>query len=140
MHTNLWQGTKIRLRAIEPRDWEAFYQFDQETEGARLGWQINFPSSAEWSRQWTQEQASAQRKDDNVRLAIETLQGEVVGSLNTHGCDHRNGTFEYGIALGMQYWRKGYASEAITLLLHYMFGELRYQNVTWLFTPSTKRR
>ena len=34
------------------------------------------------------------------------------------------------MALGEQYRRQGYASEAITLLLRYFFQELRYQKVT----------
>ena len=47
--------------------------------------------------------------------------------LNITNADRRNGVFEYGIALGRAHWRKGYASDAIRLILNYFFRELRYQ-------------
>jgi len=128
MSHNLWQGEKVRLRALAPSDWQSLHAFDEaDTEMARLGWRVPFPRSAERARRWAEEAASAEPKDDNYRLVIENREGEVVGTINTHGCDARNGTFEYGVALGPQHRRKGYAREAITLLLHYYFGELRYQ-------------
>lgn len=125
--TNLWQGEKVRLRAIEPEDWEAFRAFDADTEMARLGWRVGFPHSVAESQQWAAEQSAAGMKDDRRRLAIETLAGTLVGSANVHCADARNGVFEYGIALGAAYRRRGYASEAIRLLLAYYFRELRYQ-------------
>ncbi len=52
------------------------------------------------------------------------------GTINTHSCDPRHGTFGYGLAIAREHWRKGYASEAICLVLAYYFRELRYQKVT----------
>ena len=49
--------------------------------------------------------------------------------MNTHSCDTRHGTFKYGVAIFREHWRKGYASEAVKLLLGYYFEELRYQKV-----------
>jgi RimJ/RimL family protein N-acetyltransferase len=128
MQHNLWQGAKIRLRALEPSDWQAFRAFDtSDTEMARLGWRIPFPRSTEQAKKWAEETAQVEPKDDNFRFAIETLQGELVGTINVHGADRRNGTFEYGISLGRAHWRKGYATEAVTIVLAYYFGELCYQ-------------
>jgi RimJ/RimL family protein N-acetyltransferase len=60
---------------------------------------------------------------------IERLDGEFVGTINTHHCDRRNGTFQYGLAIRREHWNRGYASEAIRLVLAYYFRELRYQKV-----------
>mgnify|MGYP001579874367 CR=1 FL=1 len=57
-------------------------------------------------------------------------QGEVVGTLNTHDCDPRYGTFSYGLAIYRDQQHKGYASESIRLVLRYFFQELRYQKAT----------
>src|SRR6266498_4552272 len=128
MSQNIWQGEKVRLRAVEPADWPAFHAFDQsDTEMARLGWQINFPRSSDRARRWAEDSAAAEPKNDNYRLAVENQAGEVVGTINSHDCDPRNGTFGYGIAIGVQHRRKGYARETIALLLNFFFGELRYQ-------------
>ncbi|SEK76858.1 Acetyltransferase (GNAT) domain-containing protein [Paenibacillus sp. OK003] len=63
-------------------------------------------------------------------LAVETLDGVLVGSISSNNCDTRNGTFTYGVAIFREFWRNGYASEAIKILLRYYFEELRYQKVT----------
>lgn len=60
---------------------------------------------------------------------IENLDGESVGTINTHTCDPRNGTFQYGVAIRREYWRKGYATDTIGAALRYFFQELRYQKV-----------
>jgi RimJ/RimL family protein N-acetyltransferase len=127
---NIWQGERVRLRAVEPEDWEAFYQWDQDTEMARLSYWIPFPGSREHAKKWTSEEARAEPKGHNFRWVIENLEGEFVGNIDTHACEPRGGTFEYGIAIQRQYWRRGYAIEAIRLVLAYFFGELRYQKVT----------
>jgi RimJ/RimL family protein N-acetyltransferase len=127
---NIWQGTSVRLRAVEPEDWEAFYQWDLDTEMARLSYWIPFPGSREHAKKWTSEEARAEPKGHNFRWVIESLDGDFAGSIDTHACEPRSGTFEYGIAIQRQYWRKGFASEAIRLVLAYFFGELRYQKVT----------
>jgi len=76
MSHNLWQGEKVRLRAVEPGDWQAFHAFDEsDTEMARLGWRAPFPRSAERARRWAEEAAAAEPKHDNYRLAIENREG-----------------------------------------------------------------
>ncbi|WP_238177837.1 GNAT family N-acetyltransferase [Paenibacillus contaminans] len=130
MIANIWTGTKVRLRPIEPGDWEKFHQNDQDSEGARLCDAVHFPRSSEGTKAWAEHQASQTPSGDNIMLAIETLDGELVGSINTFSSDTRNGTFKYGLAVFREHWRKGYASEAVKILLGYYFRELRYQKAT----------
>ncbi len=128
MQDNIWQGEKVRLRAVEPSDWEAFHAFDEaDTEMARMAWRIKLPRSTERARGWAQQTSAAEPQNDVYRLAVENREGVVVGSINSHDCDPRNGTFEYGVSIGRQHRRKGYAREAIMLLLTFFFRELRYQ-------------
>jgi RimJ/RimL family protein N-acetyltransferase len=130
MTDSIWQGELIRLRAVEPEDWQEFHAWNADTEVARLCYFIPFPSSTEAQRQRAQETAQSQGKDDAFDFVIETLEGEFVGSINTHHCERRNGTFQYGVAIRREHWRRGYASEAIRLVLRYFFDELGYQKVT----------
>jgi RimJ/RimL family protein N-acetyltransferase len=127
---NFWQGEKARLRAIEARDWEAFHHNDEDTEEARLCDEITFPRSPDGTRRWAEETAKAPASGDVYRWAIENAAGELVGTLNTHGCERRCGTFSYGVAIFRPHWRKGYAAEAIRIVLRYYFEELRYQKCT----------
>jgi RimJ/RimL family protein N-acetyltransferase len=107
-----FDGAKVRLRAIEPEEWEVFFEFDQDTDLARLGGYSHIPASRASTRQWAQD--ASQRKDgDHAFLAIETLGGTVVGSVSVARTERRNGLFTYGVAIGREYWRKGYGSEAV---------------------------
>ena len=60
-------------------------------------------------------------------------------SANTHTCDARQGTFRYGVAIRREHWRRGYASEAIRLVLAYFFRELRYQKLTSMVYSFNER-
>jgi RimJ/RimL family protein N-acetyltransferase len=62
-------------------------------------------------------------------LVLEEKTSIVVGDMTIHSCDRRSGTFAYGITVGKEHRRKGYATEALDLALHYYFQKLRYQKV-----------
>jgi RimJ/RimL family protein N-acetyltransferase len=127
---SIWQGERVRLRGIEPDDWEAFMRFDQESDDMRSGGMLFQPRSAEGYRRWAREQAEKPPdvRSDDFDLAIESLAEKcVVGLIGTHLSDRRAGTFGCGLGVGREFQRQGYASEAVVLLLRYMFAERRFQ-------------
>ena len=125
--TNIFEGKLVRLRAIEASDWETHMQWDRDTEKARLLYEIPFPQSTLSTRHWAEGEAQRRENGEEHRLQIETLDGVLVGTMSTQRCDLRCGTFMYGLAVIGEHQRKGYASEAIWLLLRYYFQERRYQ-------------
>lgn len=129
---NIWQGKRIRLRAVEPSDWEHFFNWNFDTEQARAVDRVWPPQSAEGSRRWAAEQAAAKFSDGDYMWIIETLDGGFAGCINTFDCNRRVGAFKYGLSVHPDYRRQGFASEAIALVLRYFFDELRYQKVTVL--------
>ena len=127
---NFWQNTHVKLRAVEPSDAEFFFEWNQDSEmTAAMDW-LWPPTSLESVRRWVEEEARRRPTDDVLFLVIENREGERVGSISTHQCDRRAGTFRYGIAIRREHQRQGYASAAILLVLRYFFEELRYQKVT----------
>jgi RimJ/RimL family protein N-acetyltransferase len=124
---SVWVGEKVRLRGVVPEDWRQFFEWNMDSETARLLYFVPFPLSAELVQKRTAERSLAFPRDDVFEFVIESLAGEWVGSLNTHSCDPRCGAFRYGIAIRREHWRVGYASDAIRLVLRYYFNELRYQ-------------
>jgi RimJ/RimL family protein N-acetyltransferase len=127
MTRNAWQGERVRLRAVEPEDWEQFHRWESDSGAQQSAWQTSPPRSREASRQWAREQAQPLGAEHELTLAVETKDGKLVGSIATRDCDWRNGTFHVGMTLGRDHWGKGYASEAFLLLLRYYFDELRYR-------------
>ena len=127
---NFWQNTHVKLRAVEPSDAEFFFEWNQDSEMTRhIDW-LWPPSSLEMARRQTEEDARRRPTDDRLFMVIENREGERVGSISTHECDRRTGTFRYGVAVRREHQRRGYASAAILLVLRYFFEELRYQKVT----------
>lgn len=127
---NLFQGSKIRLRAVEAADWVFHHQWDQDTENGRLTDEVWFPNSSLSAQAWAEREAKQRPENDGFRFQIVTLaDDQLVGTINTHSCNPRCGTFMYGLAIHPDHRRKRYASEAIGLVLRYYFDERRYQKV-----------
>jgi RimJ/RimL family protein N-acetyltransferase len=127
---NFWQGKNIRLRAIEPGDAATFSKWNLDSDRGRF---LDFlwpPTSQAADQKWTEQASLGKLENDAFHWLIENLDGEPVGSIATHDCSPRNGTFSYGIDIAAEHQRKGYASEAIRMVLRYYFDELRYQKVT----------
>jgi len=128
VNPNFWQGEKVRLRALEPDDLEALPLQEPDTELDRYEDFIHFPTSRDRARE-TLERLGRPRGDDSFFWVIEA-EGARVGSISTYDCDRRVGAFRYGLSIFRPYWGRGYAREAIKLVLRYYFRELRYQKVT----------
>ncbi|HEY2509199.1 MAG TPA: GNAT family protein [Streptosporangiaceae bacterium] len=123
----MWTGTKVRLRGVEPDDWEGFRDLAVDTNDARNADRVEPPRSAESFRSWTAERAGRAPGGDAFRLVIETVADRALAGAVTVGeTDTRAGRFRTGIEIGRDHRRRGYAAEASELLLSYMFAEERY--------------
>ncbi|MGW5361948.1 GNAT family N-acetyltransferase [Actinopolymorpha pittospori] len=125
--TSIWVGDRVRLRGGEPEEWQLAMEFDQDATVMRNADRLHPPRSKAGYRKWAEANAGTP-DDDTFGVGIESLaEGRLVGGLSTNGVDKNAGVFSYGITIGADFQRRGYASEAIILLLRYMFGERRFQ-------------
>lgn len=132
MSYNFWQGENIRLRAVSNEDAGTYFKwsYDYDDESDRCCDEIHFPSTYEAMVKRVEQTADRRPDNDEFMWIIENKDGAAVGNINTFGCNKRVGTFKYGIGIVRDYWGKGYAKEAIRIVLRYYFRELRYQKVT----------
>jgi RimJ/RimL family protein N-acetyltransferase len=124
---NFWQGRLVRLRGVEPSDAETFARWNLDSEAAR---ELEFvwpPVSLAFIRRDLEELSLRKLEADAFTWVMEDTSGVAVGSLSTHHCDHRRGVFQYGLSVAREHRRRGYAAEAVLLVLKYYFEELRYQ-------------
>lgn len=116
------------LRAIEPSDGDFYQQLNSQRFVDRNQDQIWPPSSLHRQQKRADEKALEGFEGDTFAFQIEALEtGELAGCIDTHHCDLRSGVFSYGIALDERFRGKGYAREAVLLVLRYYFQERRYQ-------------
>ncbi|WP_112267011.1 GNAT family N-acetyltransferase [Lentzea terrae] len=139
--SSVWVGERVRLRGIEPADWEAFQKFDENTTDMRRADKVQPPWSAARQREFAEKAAVKPVDRDQFNLGIESLEdGALVGTVGTQSVDHRAGRFGYGIAIGTEHKGRGYASDAVPLLLNYMFGERRFHKCeasVWAFNEPS---
>jgi RimJ/RimL family protein N-acetyltransferase len=124
---NFWQGKLVRLRGVEPSDAEAFARWNLDSEMAR---ELEFvwpPVSLAQIRSELEELSRKKLEADAFTWVVEDADGNAVGSIATHHCDHRAGVFRYGLSVERERRRRGFATEAALLVLKYYFEELRYQ-------------
>jgi RimJ/RimL family protein N-acetyltransferase len=127
--SNFWQGKSICLRAVVLEDWKYFLEWDKDIQFSQFTDDLLFPDSPERLKKWISELTVAEPWKHDFRMMIENIEGECVGTINSHTCNARAGTFQYGIYIQPEHQSKGYGTQAIQLLLTYFFHELRYQKV-----------
>ena len=141
MNRNFWRGDKVQLRALEAEDFEAAQAGTEpwDTEAQRYEDSIYFPFSRTQHRTLLEQLASRDAKGDTFFWVICDLHGKRVGNINTFDCDSRVGAFKYAVVIAHEYRRRGYAREAINIVLRYYFHELRYQKATVIVYAFNKR-
>jgi RimJ/RimL family protein N-acetyltransferase len=124
---NYWDGSTIRLRSVEPGDAEAHHRFNL-TDDYGLIDRIYPPGSLARVQEMAAKKAVEEFDGKTYSFQMESIEsGELVGHIATHDCDPRVGIVSYGLSVLEEHRGKGYASEAVCLVLRYYFRELRYQ-------------
>ncbi len=58
MSMNIWEGDRVRLRAVEPGDWEAHFAWNHDSGMSRALDEVWFPQSREGARRWAEQAAT----------------------------------------------------------------------------------
>ncbi len=118
----------MRLRSVLLEDTEQTFadRLDSQTRRVlQLG--VELPTSVELLQSSLEKYVGCKDADGVIIFVVETLDGENVGGISYHTRDRKNGTFSFGIVVGREHRRRGYAEEAARILLRYGFWERRYQ-------------
>ena len=106
--------------------WLAEEQSDSEAVRF-LNYGMALPKSEHDAQTFTERYAEFNNRDERIMFSIETLESELIGGINIHSMDQKNGTFETGSRIYRAYRGKGYGFEAKVLVLRYAFYEMRFQ-------------
>lgn len=126
---NYWQANRIRLRAMRPSDaerWLTEENYDSASV-AFLNPGMELPKSAKDAEDFAARYAYFHHRDEVLMFSIETLAGELVGGINLHAMNRKDGTFETGSRIYSAFRGNGYGFEAKVLVLRYAFHEMRFQ-------------
>jgi RimJ/RimL family protein N-acetyltransferase len=135
-----WTGPRLRLRAMRVEDvdlWLAEEHDDHEAVHF-LNYGTPLPKSRRDAEAFAERYAEFGSRDERIMWSIETHDGELVGGINLHSMDLKNGTFQTGTRIYRGYRARGYGIEAKVMVLSYAFFELRYQKYEVRFLATNE--
>lgn len=118
----MYEGRLVRLRAYEPADVETLYRWYNDPD-VRGHLQMRYPLSRANEAAWVERNKTVSY--DMFDLAVETLDGRLIGgvSLRTKGPELR--CAELGISLGdKSVWGQGYGTDTMRLICRIGFEQL----------------
>ncbi len=123
-----WQGEKVRLRPVRIEDAGQGFAGSLDSPSRQLLQDgIELPKSLELEKKAIEKYVGCKDADGVILFSIENLEGEHVGGISLHSRDEKNGLFSFGIVIYRSQRGKGYAQDAVRILLRYGFRERRYQ-------------
>ena len=128
-YTNyFWAGERVRLRGLTEDDAVTAFANTLDSPGRRvLQLGIELPTSVEALRVELGKRANCKDVDGVIIFAIEDHAGTYVGGVSLHSPSLKNGTFGFGVNIHSSHRKKGYAEDAVRILLRYCFHERRFQ-------------
>ena len=122
-------GKKVQLRPIERDDLPRYVKWFGDPE-VRRHLLIYLPFSLAQEERWFEGLLDRLERQDEVLLAIETVDGVHIGNVGLHAINWKDRCAELGIAIGEKaYWDQGYGSDAIRTLLGLAFREMGLHRV-----------
>lgn len=130
------RGTHILLRALEPEDLDFLYQIENDTRF----WEVSHtqtPFSKYLLKQYLENAHQDIYESKQLRLMIvETNTNQSVGMIDLFDFNPQHHRAGVGIVIDTHFQGKGYASDALKLLIDYSFSTLNLHLLFANITPD----
>ena len=123
------EGNLCRLRALEPEDLDAMYGWENDTDSWRVSGTVA-PFSRHVLSRLIDEQQFDIYATRQMRLVIESREGEAVGAVDLFEFDPLNRRAGVGIIVTPPYRKQGYALDALQTLARYV-REVLHMHQLW---------
>jgi RimJ/RimL family protein N-acetyltransferase len=125
----MYTGEKVRLREYRKEDAALAQAYMNDPEIKRLLGGPPFPLTLWDEEKWVAQQSA---RSDTYSFAIETLSDtRYIGGCGINQLDWKNRVVELGIFIGDKaYWDQGYGTDALKVLLRFVFAQLNMHKVS----------
>ncbi|MEL7247947.1 MAG: GNAT family protein [Bacteroidota bacterium] len=130
------ETSRLLLRPVVLTDKNAMFAYRSNAQANQ--YQAWVPKSMEEVEVFIKKQPQAFNLPNTwFQLAIVHQESErMIGDLGVHFIGSQNKQVEIGFTLDKDYQRQGYATEAVTRLIDYLFGELGKHRITASIDPK----
>ncbi|MCD6545634.1 MAG: GNAT family N-acetyltransferase [Thermotogae bacterium] len=132
------EGQKVKLREYRKEDIPKAWEYINDPDVRRfLNPGIPYPMRLEDEEKWFEEQRSG--KDTYNFAIILKDTGEYIGGCGINTVDWKNRHVCVGIFLGKKFWSKGYGTDAMKVLVNFIFSQMNINKV-YLHVYSFNKR
>jgi diamine N-acetyltransferase len=132
----LLENDIIRLRAPEPEDLDKLYGWENDASLWELGSTLS-PYSRYLLKQYIADSKNDLYDRKQLRLIIELKDtGTTVGTIDLYDFDPHHQRAGVGVLIDAAHQRKGYAKNALKLLIHYTFSFINLHQL-YAYIPVT---
>jgi RimJ/RimL family protein N-acetyltransferase len=121
------KGERVSLRALEPADAEALYQWHLDHEFSVLDGVI-YPASRTAWQEFVARRVTPSFED--VFLGIEIEPAELIGYISLKRTRPEERNADFGIAIRKGNWSQAYGRDATMTILRFAFNEMNLHRVT----------
>lgn len=123
-------GKNIILRQPRMSDAEALAVNADDNEVARHVPRIPHPYSLQDAKSWINKSRRLTQNGNECHFAIyDKKSGEFAGMIGLRAINRHDRNAEVGYWVGRGYWNRGFAGEALSLILLYAFRKMRFRRV-----------
>jgi RimJ/RimL family protein N-acetyltransferase len=123
------EGKLVKLRALEPTDIERAYTWVNDREVTQY-LMLRYPMSRPQEEKYLSDSSSEGSSFQDVRFAIETLEGVHIGMTGLHRARPEDRGAELGIMIGdKSLWSSGYGTDTVQTLLGFAFDQMNLHKV-----------
>ena len=133
------EGKTVRLRSYDSRDnaQEILNLINTQEVLLNLTNTIPFPFTYEDEIAFLKGQSAS---NDRYNFAIETIADrQYIGGCGINEMDLKNSVCTVGIFLGHPYWNQGYGTDAMKLLIHFIFEQIPIRKIKLYVFSFNKR-
>jgi RimJ/RimL family protein N-acetyltransferase len=135
----MYYGEKVKLRAYKREDVPLACDYMNDSElKAHLGTDVPYPMTFDQELKWYESLANAK---DNYSFAIEDLEtGKYIGGCGINDVNWLSRVATIGIFIGdKSYWSKGYGTDAMQVLLKFVFEQMNMNKIKLFVFQFNKR-
>ena len=119
------QGRRVRLRPYEIEDADRLNPLFNDPD-VLAGLKVAFPQPTTGFKAWLE---SIRGREDEIHLAIETLEGELIGGCSLRQVDLRGRTGNLGIWIAQEHWDRGFGTDAVRTVCRFGFRHMNLRRI-----------
>lgn len=133
------KGNNILLRALEPADLPNLVEWENNPENWKVSERLH-PYNLADLKSYLENAQQDILQSGQFRWGIEDLSsGSLIGAIDLYDFNALHQRVGVGIIVDKEFRKKGYAKEALTLLVNYAFNHLMVHQVYALITADNQR-